>query len=273
MCEQNLKEFQSNSAENLLPGVLPAVKQALGSIKKEMIQSLGEKLDSSLTAALDKGNAPLATEFASLRSCFATSAAKQAETNLLVKSTMGAVIMVDKNLQAVGLGAQDQNAAPVNIPSMLDQIQAGVKASVTSSSPSPWSSATVDRIEYLKPSKAPAGSRFATPSPAPGSRSCGAPPSKAPRWDAPGKGDMGKWLVDSSPAPRSGSSVAPGFAPRSLAPEFESPGAFDPELYSAMMEAKAAVSVPDRRMSSEQIGAKIKEQKEMMNKISSRKSR
>ena len=271
MQDQNIREFQSNSAESIIPGILPAIKQALGSIKKEVTQGVDERMDSLLSAIKEQGQAPLATELSQLRSCLATTAGAVSETNLLVQSTMGAVILVDRNLKSVGLGSRDTNASPVDIPSMLTGIQAKMQQAPSVSTP-PFlgSPATVQKIEAFKPSNVTAGPRFSSVAPSseilsrksscPGTSS-GQPPRKSVKWDVRAEGS-------STPAPHAGA-PASKFAPRSLEAELnashDSPSS-NPGLYSAMMHAKK-VFTP---MTKQQVEEKTKEQIEMKKQLLNR---
>ena len=256
MQDQELKEFQSTSAESIVPGILPAVKKALGSFKKEISQGLEDKLDNILVAVAEQGNSAMANEVASLRACLATTSGKVMETNILCQNAIGAVIMVDRNLASVGLGSRDVNAPHVDIPSVLVGIQNNLKGHKVTP-PAPFvSSATVQSIESLKPSHETAGPHFNSGTPSSGSASrklsgssaSGAPPRKAGRWDCGPSGSASPSLPAVGPTP-------PSFTCRSL--EAEMSASSDPDLYSAMMEAKTVFNP----MAKEQNEKKMREAK------------
>ena len=264
--DQTLREFQSSSAEDIIPGILPAIKKALGSIKQEITKGFDEKVDSLLVAVKEQGSAALATEVSSLRSCLATTAGKVSETNLLVQNTMGAVIMLDKNLTSVGLGSREANAPQVDIPAVLGGIQDKLQVS---SMPPPshfGSSATVESIEALKPSCTTAGPLFNSGTPSPGEASrkssssvtpTGVPPRKAGRWDIKPPGST-------TPSLASGTRASSSFTPRSLEAQLTASGdtpSSNPQLYSAMVEAKNICFTP---MTKEQIDMKTKEMRKQL---------
>ena len=262
----NLREFQVSSAENIVPGILPAVKQALGSIKTEVNQGFDEKVDNLLVAINEQGSAALASEVSSLRACLATTAGQVAEINHLVKSTMGAVILVDKNLSAVGLGSREANAPKIDIPAVLDGIENNLKTGQVSSSSPYGSSATVQSIEAFKPSRETAGPFLASGTPSYGAvnrksssspASSDAPPRKVLRWDARPDGS-------STPSVPPVSTLPPRATPRSLESELNSAGetpSSNPALYSAMVTAKSVCLTP---VTKEQIDKRTKEMRSLL---------
>ena len=114
-----LKTMQRASADTIIPGILPAVKQALSDVKKDFSKNFQDQTDEITRCIKDSS---LAVEVESLRSSLLALSTKVAENSKDIRNTHGGIIKVDLNLSSLGMGNRGSNAPKLDIPNLISEV-------------------------------------------------------------------------------------------------------------------------------------------------------
>ena len=105
-----LKEINRDAASEIVPGILPAISQAMQVAKTELKNTVKEEMEHIKTILKEEGSKALTPELAAIRSAIATETSKTAENSKILKDVMGAAWSIDTNLSSLGMKKNDSSS-------------------------------------------------------------------------------------------------------------------------------------------------------------------
>ena len=263
-----LKEVNRNAASDIVPGLLPAFKETMQEVQRDLKNSVKEEMDSIKILLKEEGRTAMTPELAAIRSAIAT-----AENSKILRDVMGATWSIDTNLSSLGMRkGEGSSAVCVDIPATLVRIENYVKNSTKSVEKGledvAHSSSSLAAV--VPPPQAPSqvGVRQDNPEPALPSPAPPAPPRRS-RWDetsssrTPSPAPLGVPPPTSSgtPSPAPSGVPPPSSTSRNLEAQFAAATPVShPELYCSMVRAAGVWDVtPVTSLTKAQVDRRIAE--------------
>jgi len=119
-----LKTIQRASADTIIPGILPAVKQSLSDVKKDFTKNFLDQTEDIKKCIKDSS---LAVEMEYIKSSLLALSDKVASNSIDIRNTHGGIIKVDLNLSSLGLGNRGSDAPKINIPNLISEVHQHVE--------------------------------------------------------------------------------------------------------------------------------------------------
>ena len=126
--ELRLQSYQASSAVDIAEGLSPALKKAVGEMKKDMRKEIRDELEDMKKEVVEEGKTALAQELAAVKSSLSILSVKVAELAQLGQSTMGAAALINESLKASGIMIKEDPLSQVDIPEVLLQISSNLNA-------------------------------------------------------------------------------------------------------------------------------------------------